>query len=68
MFENKVVSKNRSMRWRCSLCKSRIYIVKTVDGDYFTCPNCKAIMFNQLEERECFCNGTLIDEAGLFDD
>lgn len=59
MFENKVVSKIRSMRWRCKLCYRRIYIVKTVDGDYFWCPNCMAIMFSQVEERDCFCNGKL---------
>jgi len=68
MIENKVISKNRSMRWRCGLCKSRIYIIKTVDGDYYECPNCKALMFSQLEERDCFCNGVLIDREGALDE
>jgi len=56
MNENKNVSKNWSMRWQCKLCKGRIYIVKTVDSDYFKCPNCKALMPSQTEERDCFCN------------
>lgn len=46
------MDKNLSLRWQCKLCKSRIYIIKTVDGDYLECPTCKAIMFSQVEENE----------------
>ncbi len=63
MSENKVISKNWSMRWRCGLCKSGVYLVKTVAGDYFECPNCKVLMPSQVEERECFSNGKLKKKA-----
>jgi hypothetical protein len=45
------MDKNLSLRWQCKLCKSRIYIIKTVDGDDLECPTCKAVMFSQVEER-----------------
>jgi len=43
--------KNKSFRWKCKICDSDVFIVKTQFGDYFECPNCGFLQFSQINDK-----------------